>query len=69
MVSTRVSRRRFLRGADIVVSGLSTYSVYRIAETCGYSGLESYNHSWQHVDSRIEHAYGSQFWWWESGVV
>lgn len=55
--------------SDIVVSGLSTYSVYRIAETCGYSGLESYSHSWQHVDSRIEHAYGSQFWWWESGVV
>jgi hypothetical protein len=55
--------------SDIVVSGLSTLSTYRIAETCGYSGLESYQHSWQHVDSRIEHAYGSQSWWWESGVV
>lgn len=55
--------------ADTVVSGLSTYSVYRIAETCGYSGLESYSHSWQHVDSRVEYPYGSQFWWWESGVA
>ncbi|MGB9376034.1 MAG: D-Ala-D-Ala carboxypeptidase family metallohydrolase [Mycobacteriales bacterium] len=55
--------------SDIVVSGLSTYSVYKIAETCGYSGLEAYTNSWQHVDSRIEHAYGSQSWWWESGVV
>lgn len=31
--------------------------------------LEAYTHSWQHVDSRMQHAYGSQFWWWESGVV
>jgi len=54
---------------DIVVSGLSTYQTYKIAETCGFSGLESYEHSWQHVDSRIEYSYGSQFWWWESGVV
>ncbi|WP_175409682.1 D-Ala-D-Ala carboxypeptidase family metallohydrolase [Streptomyces sp. TRM64462] len=55
--------------ADIVVSGLSTYSVYKIAETCGYSGLERYTVSWQHVDSRIEYPYGAQSWWWESGVV
>lgn len=55
--------------ADTAVSGLSTYNVYRIAETCGFSGLESYQHSWQHVDSRIEYPYGSQFRWWESGIV
>jgi len=55
--------------ADTVVSGLSTYSVYKIAETCGFSGLETYRVSWQHVDSRLEYPYGSQFWWWEDGVV
>lgn len=55
--------------ADTAVSGLSTYSVYRIAETCGFSGLETYTVSWQHVDSRIEYPYGSQFWWWQDGVA
>jgi len=55
--------------ADTVVSGLSTYSVYKIAETCGFSGLETYRVSWQHVDSRIEYPYGSPFWWWEDGVA
>ncbi|MEU7092806.1 D-Ala-D-Ala carboxypeptidase family metallohydrolase [Kitasatospora aureofaciens] len=56
--------------ADIAVSGLSTLSVYRIAETCGFSGLETYTVSWQHVDSRIEHSnYGSGFWWWQDGVA
>ncbi|MER5752840.1 D-Ala-D-Ala carboxypeptidase family metallohydrolase [Streptomyces sp. NPDC002088] len=55
--------------ADVVVSGLSTLSVYKLAETCGFSGLETYSVSWQHVDSRIQYAYGSQFWWWEDGVV
>ncbi len=54
--------------ADIVVSGHTTLQVYRIAETCGFSGLEAYTHSWQHCDSRMEYPYGSQFWWWESGV-
>jgi zinc D-Ala-D-Ala carboxypeptidase len=55
--------------ADIVVSGQTTRDTYRVAETCGFSGLEAYTHSWQHVDSRVEYPYGSQFWWWESGVV
>lgn len=56
--------------ADIVVSGHSTLQVYRIAETCGFSGLEAYTHSWQHVDSRVQYpSYGSGSWWWESGVV
>ncbi|GAA4908403.1 D-Ala-D-Ala carboxypeptidase family metallohydrolase [Streptomyces coeruleoprunus] len=55
--------------ADIVVSGLTTYQTYKIAETCGYSGLEAYTHSWQHVDSRMEYPYDAQSWWWESGIV
>lgn len=55
--------------ADTVVAGLATRTVYCVAETCGFSGLEAYTHSWQHVDSRVEHPYGSQSWWWESGTV
>lgn len=55
--------------ADTAVSGLSTLAVYRIAETCGFSGLETHTVSWQHVDSRVEHPYGSQFWWWQDGVA
>ena len=55
--------------ADIVVSGQTTRTTYRVAETCGFSGLEAYTHSWQHVDSRVEYPYGSGSWWWESGVV
>jgi zinc D-Ala-D-Ala carboxypeptidase len=56
--------------ADIVVSGHTTLQVYKIAETCGYSGLEAYTHSWQHVDSRVQYpSYGSGSWWWESGTV
>lgn len=55
--------------SDTVVSGHTTLQVYKIAETCGFSGLEAYTHSWQHVDSRVQYAYGSQSWWWESGVV
>jgi peptidoglycan hydrolase-like protein with peptidoglycan-binding domain len=56
--------------ADIVVSGHTTRQVYVIAETCGFSGLEAYTHSWQHCDSRMQYpSYGSGFWWWESGVV
>jgi zinc D-Ala-D-Ala carboxypeptidase len=52
--------------ADVVVGGLSTPEVYRWAQTCGFSGLESAAHAWQHVDSRVEHpAYGSGAWWWE----
>ncbi|MEV7087901.1 D-Ala-D-Ala carboxypeptidase family metallohydrolase [Streptomyces sp. NPDC093085] len=55
---------------DIVVSGHSTLQTYKIAETCGFSGLEAYTHSWQHVDSRVQYpSYGSGSWWWESGTV
>lgn len=56
--------------SDIVVSGHTTLQVYKIAETCGFSGLEAYTHSWQHTDSRVQYpSYGSGSWWWESGVV
>jgi peptidoglycan hydrolase-like protein with peptidoglycan-binding domain len=63
------SQHCFGIAADVVVSGYSTRSTYRVAETCGFSGLEAYTHSWQHCDSRIEHAYGAQRWWWESGTI
>jgi len=53
--------------ADVVVSGLTTPQVHQWAEICGFSGLESAAHSWQHVDSRVEHpGYGSGSWWWEA---
>jgi peptidoglycan hydrolase-like protein with peptidoglycan-binding domain len=56
--------------SDIVVSDHTTLQVYKIAETCGFSGLEAYTHSWQHVDSRVQYpSYGSGSWWWESGAV
>ncbi|KQX46289.1 MULTISPECIES: D-Ala-D-Ala carboxypeptidase family metallohydrolase [unclassified Streptomyces] len=55
--------------SDVAISGLSTKNIYQKAETCGYSGLETYTVSWQHVDSRVEYAYGSQSWWWQDGVA
>ncbi|MER8046009.1 D-Ala-D-Ala carboxypeptidase family metallohydrolase [Streptomyces sp. NPDC094032] len=55
--------------ADVAISGLATKSIYQKAETCGYSGLETYTVSWQHVDSRVEYPYGSQSWWWQDGVA
>jgi zinc D-Ala-D-Ala carboxypeptidase len=51
---------------DITVGGLSTYAVYRVAQTCGFSGLGSYVQSWLHCDSRAEHG---EPWSWGSGVV
>ena len=54
--------------ADITVSGLTTYAVYRVAQTCGFSGLGSYVQSWLHCDSRAEHNSGAP-WSWASGVV
>ncbi|MGL5858413.1 MAG: D-Ala-D-Ala carboxypeptidase family metallohydrolase [Angustibacter sp.] len=54
-------------GADIKVTDRSTAQVYRVAQTCGFSGLDSYSQSWQHCDSRVQHAYGSQSWWWADG--
>jgi zinc D-Ala-D-Ala carboxypeptidase len=55
--------------ADIVIAGHTTKSAYQTGERSGFSGLESYSHSWQHMDSRVEHAYGAQSWWWEDGTV
>lgn len=55
--------------ADIVVSGVATKTLYQIGERSGFSGLESYSHSWQHMDSRVEYPYGAQSWWWEDGTV
>lgn len=63
------SQHQYGIAADIVVSGYSTLSLYRIGERSGFSGLESYSHSWQHMDSRIEYPYGAQAWWWEDGVA
>lgn len=62
------SQHQYGIAADIVVSGHGTQSVYQSAETCGFSGLEAYTNSWQHCDSRMEYAYGAQYWWWESGT-
>jgi peptidoglycan hydrolase-like protein with peptidoglycan-binding domain len=63
------SQHQYGIAADIVVSGYSTKSLYIIGERSGFSGLESYSHSWQHMDSRVEYPYGSQSWWWEDGTV
>jgi zinc D-Ala-D-Ala carboxypeptidase len=55
--------------ADIAIAGLTTAAVYRIAESCGYSGLESWKNSWQHVDSRVEYPYEPRAWWWQDGPI
>ena len=49
--------------ADVSVPGISVYTVQSKAKTCGFSGIKRYS-SFVHMDSRIEYAYGSQFWWW-----
>jgi zinc D-Ala-D-Ala carboxypeptidase len=53
--------------ADIAVAGLTTYAVYRVAQTCGFSGLGVYTQSWLHCDSRTEH--GPRTWSWDSGMI
>lgn len=50
-------------------SSVSNRTIYQKAETCGFSGLETYNEDHQHVDMRIEYPYGAQFWWWQAGTV
>jgi zinc D-Ala-D-Ala carboxypeptidase len=40
--------------ADIAVAGLTTYAVYRAAQTCGFSGLGPCTRSWLHCDARAE---------------
>ncbi|MFI8231232.1 D-Ala-D-Ala carboxypeptidase family metallohydrolase [Streptomyces sp. NPDC085900] len=52
--------------ADLDVSGVSNKTVYQKAETCGFSGLETYNTDHQHVDSRADLG---RDWWWENGTV
>jgi zinc D-Ala-D-Ala carboxypeptidase len=55
--------------ADLAVSGVANKTIYQKAETSGFSGLEAFTEDHQHVDSRVEYPYGSQFWWWQSGTV
>lgn len=50
-------------------SSVGTLTLYKKAETSGFSGLETHNTDHQHVDSRVEYAYGSQSWWWQDGTL
>jgi zinc D-Ala-D-Ala carboxypeptidase len=52
--------------ADLDVPGVANKTVYQKAETCGFSGLETYNTDHQHVDSRADLG---RSWWWENGTV
>lgn len=52
--------------ADLDVPGVSNQTVYRKAETCGFSGLETYTADHQHVDSRADLG---RAWWWQDGTV
>jgi zinc D-Ala-D-Ala carboxypeptidase len=52
--------------ADLDVPGVANKTVYQKAETCGFSGLETYNEDHQHVDSRADLG---RSWWWENGTV
>jgi peptidoglycan hydrolase-like protein with peptidoglycan-binding domain len=52
--------------ADLDVPGVANKTVYQKAETCGFSGLETYNTDHQHVDSRADLG---RAWWWENGTV
>jgi peptidoglycan hydrolase-like protein with peptidoglycan-binding domain len=52
--------------ADLDVPGVTNRTVYQKAETCGFSGLETYTEDHQHVDSRADLG---RAWWWQDGVV
>jgi zinc D-Ala-D-Ala carboxypeptidase len=52
--------------ADLDVPGVANKTVYQHAETCGFSGLETYNTDHQHVDSRADLG---RAWWWQDGTV
>ena len=52
--------------ADLAVSGVSNKTIYQKAETCGFSGLETYTVDHQHVDSRADLG---RAWWWQDGTV
>jgi uncharacterized protein YcbK (DUF882 family) len=52
--------------ADLDVPGVANSTVYRTAQTCGFSGLETYNTDHQHVDARADMG---RAWWWENGGI
>jgi peptidoglycan hydrolase-like protein with peptidoglycan-binding domain len=52
--------------ADLDVPGVANKTVYQKAETCGFSGLETYTEDHQHVDSRADLG---RAWWWQDGTV
>jgi zinc D-Ala-D-Ala carboxypeptidase len=52
--------------ADLDVPGVTNKTVYQKSETCGFSGLETYNEDHQHVDSRADLG---RSWWWQDGTV
>ncbi len=52
--------------ADLGVAGVANKTVYQKAETCGFSGLETYTEDHQHVDSRADLG---RAWWWQDGTV
>lgn len=58
--------------ADIIVAGLTTYAVYRAAQTCGLCGPGPYTQFWLNLDSRAELAAGTNTdigWSWASGTI
>jgi hypothetical protein len=52
--------------ADLNVPGVSNRTVYQKAETCGFSGLETFTADHQHVDSRADIG---RSWWWQDGTI
>ncbi|MCW2504388.1 MAG: muramoyltetrapeptide carboxypeptidase [Actinomycetia bacterium] len=52
--------------ADLDVPGVANSTVYRTAQTCGFSGLETYNTDHQHVDARADMG---RDWWWQDGGI
>ncbi|MFJ4920262.1 D-Ala-D-Ala carboxypeptidase family metallohydrolase [Streptomyces sp. NPDC088725] len=52
--------------ADLDVPGVPNRTVYQKAETCGFSGLETYTEDHQHVDSRADLG---RAWWWQDGTI
>jgi zinc D-Ala-D-Ala carboxypeptidase len=52
--------------ADLNVPGVANRTVYQKAETCGFSGLETYTEDHQHVDSRADLG---RAWWWQDGTI
>ncbi|QFT87978.1 Zinc D-Ala-D-Ala carboxypeptidase precursor [Bacillus sp. THAF10] len=61
---TSNSQHTYGIAADISVSGVSNNTVQNAAKSSGFSGIYSEG-SFTHMDSRVEYAYGAQFWWWD----